>query len=212
MGEQGFEKEFVDEMCKVWELNDSVIYLPLKLEQTSGLVATIPEGYDRHGLLHVKIVYSTRDHDALVYHEGAHVYLFHLGYPPAQMRRIDFINEYYACKLEPQKRFDDDARKLDELIGDLGTKRIELEVLLGPVGQAIATKLREYWGLGKKPSSYASIFGETYDCLERAPNPPELPGQAMSFTEDEKGEIRQLLGESFPRVYAGEQIQFLEKP
>lgn len=120
-------------------------------------------------------MYSTRDHDTLVFHEGAHVYLFHLGYPPAQMRRIDFINEYYACKLELQKRFDDDPRKLDELIGDLGTKRIELEALLGPVGQAIATKLREYWGLGKKPSNCTSIFGQIYDCLERAPNPPNYP-------------------------------------
>lgn len=42
MGEQGFEKKIADETCKVWELNDSAIYLPLKLEQTSDLVATIP--------------------------------------------------------------------------------------------------------------------------------------------------------------------------
>ena len=38
MREQGFEKEIADEICKLWELNDSVIYLPLKLEQTSGVL------------------------------------------------------------------------------------------------------------------------------------------------------------------------------
>lgn len=122
------------------------------------------------------------------------------------------MNEYYAYKLELERRFNGDREKFEELLGDLGTKRIELEALFGGVGQAIAAKLREHWGLGRKPSNYVFPFREAYDCLEHAPGPPELPRRAKPFTLNQRNEIKGLLRESFPRIYPGGQIQFLEIP
>jgi hypothetical protein len=59
--------------------------------------------------------------DEIVWHEGAHVYLFDRGYPPGWFdmtpdpllgRPVDFVNEFLATKLEIDRRFGTEQEKL----------------------------------------------------------------------------------------------------
>jgi len=68
------------------------------------------------------------DPEPIVFHEGAHAYLFSIGYPAADSINdgkipefigppVDFLAEHYVLKLELEKRFADQTQRLKELLG-----------------------------------------------------------------------------------------------
>jgi hypothetical protein len=73
---------------------------------------------------------SSSERTVLLFHEGAHVYLFHIGYPASRTRinttipeltgpPVDFLSEHYALRLELEKRFNLRNDPLNELRGRL---------------------------------------------------------------------------------------------
>jgi len=100
-----------------------------------------------------------QDWDTMLYHEGAHVHLFcNRGYPPSEMASLDnveIIAEYYASKMELEKRFprqNDRQTKLETklsncyfrginpLLSERDSKRAAVEV-------TICVQICRDWGL-----------------------------------------------------------------
>jgi hypothetical protein len=101
----------------------------------------------------------TQDWDTILYHEGAHTDLFcNRGYPPSELASLDnveIIAEYYASKMELEKRFpteyDRQARleskvsncyinAINPLVGNGNLKRVAIEA-------ALCVRICKDWGL-----------------------------------------------------------------
>ena len=176
MSDTGFEKEIEEKICSEWGIGGSVVHRRFKFELGAG-PGTIPECYDNQGLLHVKIVYSGRsseDRRILLYHEGAHIYLFHLGYPPSRFDRdtYEFIADYYAYCLQMKRRPED--------LNDLTL----LPILHEGVGQAMYHAIMQYLERGlDEPSLLPKNYQPIRECLSDAPPPPSSPAGTSMQTK-----------------------------
>lgn len=213
MSNMEFEKEIEERIFREWGIDGSVIRRPLRFERrTVPCPLCVPEKVE-DGHLQIKLMYSgEQDRSTLVEHEGAHVYVFHLKYPPAHPPSrngiFDFIAEYYAQKLELERYH---KAELREMLGDLGTRRVQLETL-GQVGQAIAARLRDFWNINNPILFPQSLFTVAYNCLKMAPDPPQQPDSNVErpFEKEAIAKIRGLLEEAFPKLFS-EQINFLSE-
>lgn len=200
-----------DEIREVWGIDETVVTRPFTFTQISGYCCyTKPTllGNDR---VAVEITYGDveRDRNTIVYHEGAHVYLFHLGYPPAKAepepalgsRVSDYIADYYAYKLQLEKESGNDPSKLIQL---LNGKYIALGAAYNG---AILARLKVFWKLAPRPTWGIGNFSMVYESLEKAPPPPGFTAQP--FEKRAVKEIRRLLHDSFHKAHPGHQLKFL---
>lgn len=93
-----------DRIYDLWKMDRSRIVI--EFEECSSCY-TQPLHRDARNRVHLKVCGSSvTELETLLYHEGAHVYLFYLGYPPADFpnNRLDILADYYAYRLEAEIR------------------------------------------------------------------------------------------------------------
>jgi hypothetical protein len=192
MNDERFEREIEEKICSEWKIDGSVIHRPFKFTRPPIGHFMIPECYDDQKL-HVKIGYSgtgAEDCRTLVHHEGAHIYLFHLRYPPSRfdMDTYEFIADYYACCLQMKKY----PRDLDDLL--------LLQNLYNGVGQAMHHAIMQYLGQAStQPAAVLKNYKPVEECLRNAPPPPVF-GSA-SFDAGQIKKVQELLSRYYPIVY-----------
>jgi hypothetical protein len=186
------ETEIESKICSKWGIDSSVVHRPFKFEQGSG-PCTIPECRDYQGLLHIKVVYSGLDSEncrLLDYHEGAHIYLFHLGYPPSCFDRdtYEFIADYYAYCLQMKMRPQD--------LNDLTL----LPILHQGVGQAMQHAIMQHLGRRlDEPALLQRNYQPVRECLRNAPPPPIFPSKPLDAEQIK--EVEELLSKYYQEVY-----------
>jgi hypothetical protein len=103
----------------------------ITFEANNEVCGTVPS-LNAAGKVQVVVKCNPAMSDEIVWHEGAHVYLFDRGYPPAWFdlapnpllgTPVDFVNEFLATKLEIDRRF--------------GTKQERLVVVRERMGHAL---------------------------------------------------------------------------
>jgi hypothetical protein len=188
-----------------------------------GTIAT-PE----NGKLRITVKFDPARAEEIIWHEGAHVYLFHLGYPAGHIEQtadpgilgqpIDFVNEYLANKLEIDRRY----RTTDEKVAEL---RHRLNVALRPlpirglhepqksagelaVMAAISATVARQWTSAlaleaaekftKTLSKISAIYSNVTDAIQQAPSIPFGSGRLTAQTVEA---IKSLVSASFNRVY-----------
>jgi hypothetical protein len=150
----------VEEICSLWSVprhysieirrnpqQECPVTIPqLREEQLSRIVIEHP-----HDI--------TQDWDTILYHEGAHVHLFcNRGYPPSELASLDnveIIAEYYASKMELEKRFpgqNDRQTKLETKLSDCYFRAInpllsERDSKRAAVEVTICVQICKDWGL-----------------------------------------------------------------
>jgi hypothetical protein len=124
------------EIKQIWGIDQP--QFEVTFTEASGTPETIPRlAGDR---LQIEVIGdSSSQREVLLFHEGAHVYLFHLGYPASRTRingvipeltgpPVDFLSEHYALKLELEKRFDLQNERVNELRGMLNDALARLPI------------------------------------------------------------------------------------
>jgi len=209
MSEDDIANRIVGKILEVWQIEPCLSAVSLKFQEAT-VCGAVPERLDEKGRLHVK-VYGPADTEYrnTIYHEGAHVYLFHLGYPPAKFPQhtLDFIAEYYANVLELRRLFDDDLETVRN-----ETERMLVLASVSAVLYPVIVHVRNLFrvGIGGQQALGAPSFTLISDWLRQAPDPPALP-PGQKFTPEERGKIKHILRDSFPMLYPGNSIEFLKR-
>jgi hypothetical protein len=107
-------KDLAAEIKQIWQIERPGFDLTFT-EASDTAPHTIPR--IAGGRLQIEVRGDSSSQKAiLLFHEGAHVYLFYVGYPASRTRingmipeltgpPVDFLAEHYALKLELEKRF-----------------------------------------------------------------------------------------------------------
>jgi hypothetical protein len=114
--------DFAEEIKQIWQIDQPES--SLTFTETCEIPRTIPRLVN--GRLHIEVRGNSSHHKTILFHEGAHVYLFHLAYPASRTRigetvpkltgrPVDFLAEHYVLRLELEKRFNTQHERLNEL-------------------------------------------------------------------------------------------------
>lgn len=212
---------------QLWQIPSE---LDLTFTEASEVPHTIPQLVN--GRLRVE-VRGRADPEAVVFHEGAHVYLFHIGYPAAEpandgkipefMRPpVDFLAEHYVLKLELEKRFSNQTQRLEELRGRCNDAISHLPILgehpemQSGSGQlalqaAVCANLLNEWGATVDAAQASKIVNASFNELISIYNEartayqhaPPIPPQSRKFTRDEVKRIKSILTSAASTVYQG---------
>ncbi len=211
-------RDFVDEIKKTWQIKGTKI----KIHYEVALAEVEPHTemrLDEKGQLHLTIFAHPKEDKIIIFHEGAHVYLSYIGYPSLEFANrpqyepdfgegsIDFINEYYAGKLELSKigkTPDECAEELNELAGEC------YDTIEDPVRIAIWTQILSEYDPVRGANAihfgedYGSDFGMQFSAiLTMLKEVPPLPEPPNRFTESYRSKITQLLEQACETVYNG---------
>lgn len=180
------------------------------------------------GKLRVTIKFDPARADEILWHEGAHVYLFHLGYPVGRIEPIsdpgilgggvDFVNEYLATKLEIDRRYATRDEKVAELRHRLGLalRPLPIRGLQTPqpgagelaVMAAISATAARQWtsdlaleAAEKFPKSATKINAMYWDVSDAIRQAPSIPFGSPRLANGTVEAIKSLVLTSFNRVY-----------
>lgn len=178
------EADILRKIHDEWHIDVSKISMTFERNRA----ATKPLQFDDQGCLHVRVFGSPEnERDTLIRHEGAHVYLFQLEYPPAELSAgtMDYIAEYYATKLETLKY----KATTNGLAG--------FSYVHGPMMDVI----NQAGGTYSDPRSQA-----VYECLREISeqiriDEEALPPTSWKFEQVDKEAIKQSLRDYFQRVF-----------
>jgi hypothetical protein len=217
--------DIVHEIMQSWGIDRTkveVSYVPCWEEPR------VVERLDRLGHLGLEVRGPPEEHDTLIFHEGAHVYLAQLGYPPLNIvvrpeyvaelgeARRDMINEYYAERLRLDKMETSPEECIEELNYLAGG---EYDSTTDPVRIAIWTQLmNEYDPIkGRNAIDFAKNYGDDFEqrfnsilaVLRQAPQIPQSPNE---FTKSDVSIILRLLRDACVNIYDGKAAVELIRP
>jgi hypothetical protein len=140
----------------VWGLEQTEL-AAITFEENNQVCGTLPS-LNAAGKLQVVIKCRSAVGDDIVWHEGAHVYLFDRRYPPGWFDMtpdpllgspVDFVNEYLATKLEIERRFPTQQERL-AVVRDRMDRALE---------RLLPRTMAPQAGAGKLPISAAMCAG-----------------------------------------------------
>jgi hypothetical protein len=220
-------RDLVLEIRQLWQIPSE---LDLAFTEASEVPHTIPQLVN--GRLRVE-VRGRPDREAVVFHEGAHVYLFHIGYPAAEpandgkipefmLPPVDFLAEHYVLKLELEKRFSNQTERLEELRGRCNDAISHLPILgehpeMQPGSGQLALQaaacldLLTEWGAGADATQASKIVNASFneliaiynEALSAYQHAPRIPLQSRKFSRDEVERIKSILTSAASSVYQG---------
>jgi hypothetical protein len=186
------------------------------------------------GQLRVEVKCDPAMTQVILWHEGAHVYLFHLGYPPCQFQGksyllppVDFVAEYLATKLELERRYRTQPERERELRQRLDQSLLPLPIrglqLAQPgvgrtaISAAICAAISQDW-----TNPLSKEIEKTMECtidelktiyksaVAAFQQTPSIPFGSSRLTNDTVQTIKSILSTSFNEVYNGAcTIQFI---
>lgn len=221
-------QDFVEEIKRIWAIDQSKFDITFTEDSRKPL--TTARLVD--GRLHVYVSGDPSEDKIILYHEGAHVYLFHLGYPPSRTRingtipeltgsPVDFLAEHYAQRLELEKRFDSKSERLDKLRGRLNDAiapvPIQRDHQLRPgdgqlaMRAAVCVHLLAEWGALAEAKQTDNIMKASFSdlaaiydqVLSALQQAPPLPKQSQKFSSYEISKIKSVLASSISNIYRG---------
>jgi hypothetical protein len=217
--------DFVSEIKKAWHLNETKVKLKFVPDNSSYAITIPKRGLFRGVRLEIRADPS-HSYD-IIWHEGAHVHLHCVGYPAIALRVksqyvhtflkyvSDLVDEYYADKLELEKKGKTTSEKITQLWTQFDTALKCQADLLGvevsAIQSAIAVRLLEDYdnNLAAKANQQISQGWDTFQRKTAAAlaiirqTPPIPPTPSSKFTKSEVALIRQLVKESCETVYDG---------
>jgi len=179
------------------------------------------------GKLSVDIKFDAAIADDILWHEGAHVYLFHLAYPPIWPTKIseplgpplDVVNEYLATKLEIDRRYRTKEERTAVLRERLGRALMPLPIrpheahpgsgrfavaaaIYGAVAKQWTTTLTHEASehLARAPAKLNAMYWSAVDAIRQA---PAIPFGSSRLTNESVETIKLLISASFNKVYGG---------
>ncbi|MGA2460284.1 MAG: hypothetical protein ABSF82_02570 [Candidatus Bathyarchaeia archaeon] len=220
--------DFAEEIKRIWQIDQAEF--SLTFVEATEIPHTIPRPVD--GQVHIEVRGDPSLDMVILFHEGAHVFLFHLGYPPSKTRingavpeltgnPVDFLAEYYALRLELEKRFHSKTDRLEELRGrwndSIAPVPIRGDHQLRPgdgqlaIHAAVCAHLLTEWGalaeakqtdmiMKASFSDLAAIYSQVLSVLQQA---PPLPQQSQKFSSYEVSKIKSVLASSINSIYRG---------
>ena len=221
--------DFAAEIRTIWQISNTEL-ASISFAASNDVCGTIPR-LRRDNRLEIEVRCNPSKVDDILFHEGAHVYLFHLKYPPCRFisitgtdfftMPIDFVAEFYATKLELQRRYQSTSSRIRELGRRLenATTRIPLQAVdyapqrgAGDIAiqAAFCSYLCDEWSLLELRRNSESImagalhkvrnaYTEVINALRQIPHLPD----DRSFNDSEIQAIVAVLQASFDRLYDG---------
>ena len=181
--------------------------------------------YTSDGKLSVNIAYDPAMDGDILWHEGAHAYLFHLGYPPVWPTPrthsigmpLDVINEYVATKLEVDRRYETQSERtevlrhrLDNALKPLPMRPHQPHPGSGSlaVAAAIYGEVARQWTvdlaleanqhLAKTPPKLNTMYWAAVETIRQA---PAIPFGSARLTDANITAIKSLISTSFAKIY-----------
>jgi len=217
-------RDFPAEIRTLWWIEQTELS-GISFEPIDRPLGTIPN-LDENGRVHVTVRFDPAMADEILWHEGAHVYLFHLGYPPCWFSPtpgpelfapVDFVNEYLANKLEIDRRFPTQQERLAAVRQRLllALERLPIRPMKAfpgveklAISAAMCAEIARQWTstvalevaemFERTPPKVKAVYWTVSDALKRAP--PIAFGSPRLTTEDVET-IKELMSTSFRRVY-----------
>lgn len=221
--------DLASEILQVWQIEHPEF--DLTFTQTPEIPHTRPHVVD--GRLQVEVRGDSSDRATIVFHEGAHVYLFHIGYPPAPRTIInttipmltgppvDFLAEHYAQNLELGIRFNLQSERLNELRDRLNDALARLPIRgyhhpqpgsgVLPMKIASCAQLLSEWNATADvrqanvlmDASFGDHIAIYHRVLESLHQAPPLPPQSQRFTNAEVLHIKAIMTSAIDDIYKG---------
>lgn len=218
--------DFAEEIKQIWQIDQPKF--SLTFTETCEIPQTIPRLVD--GRLHIEVRGNSSHHKTILFHEGAHVYLFHLAYPASRTRinetvpkltgrPVDFLAEHYVLRLELERRFNTQHERLNEL-RDRSNGAIARVPILGEhqlqpgSGQlamqaAVCAHLLNEWDAVAEARQTSTLmkasFGDVtaiYDhVLSALQKAPPLPQRPGKFASAEVSDIKRILTFAIKSIY-----------
>jgi hypothetical protein len=173
------------EIKRIWMIDQP--NFELIFTETGDAPHTIPRYVG--GRLHIEVRGSlSNDRETLLFHEGAHVFLFHIGYPASRTQitgvipeltgpPVDFLSEHYALILELGKRFNLQNERVSELRARLNDALSRLPIRedrthylqprsgILPMKIASAVQLMTEWGCTADTMQANALMNASFNAL-----------------------------------------------
>lgn len=221
-------KDFAEEIKQIWQIGQPEF--GLTFTETLGNPQTIPRLVN--GRLQIEVRGNPYHHRTILFHEGAHVYLFHLGYPASRTRingtvpkligePVDFLAEHYVLRLELGKRFGAQEERLNELRGRSNGTIARVPILgehelqsgsgqLAMQAAVCAYLLNEWGAIGKviqisaiMKASFSDLTAIYDHVLSALQQAPRLPQYPYRFATVEVSDIKRILTSAINSLYRG---------
>lgn len=217
-------RDFPAEIRTLWQMEQTELS-SINFEPIDRPLGTIPS-LDENGKVRITIKFDPRMADEILWHEGAHVYLFHLGYPPCWfsptseselLAPVDFVNEYLANKLEIDRRFATQQERLavvrhrlDQALNRLPARFTAPQPGAGKlaISASMCAEIARQWTstvplevaeiFERTPPKIRTIYWTVSDAIKRA---PQIPFGSPRLTNETVEAIKALVSTSFSRVY-----------
>lgn len=226
-------RDFPTEIKSIWRMEQTD--LPITFVPSAEVCGTIPRL--EKGCLHVEVKCNPEMDQVILWHEGAHVYLFHLGYPPCQFQEktkpyllppVDFVAEYLATKLELEHHYNTQPDREHELEQRLhhALRPLPIRGLQSPqpgagrmaISAAICAVISQQWALTPLMNEIEATMTVTVDELKTIyksavaafQQTPSISFGSSKLTNETIQTIKAILSKSFNEVYNGAcSIQFI---
>lgn len=217
-------RDFPAEIRTLWKMEETEL-AAITFEANNQVCGTVPS-LNAAGRVQVVVKCSPAMGDEIVWHEGAHVYLFDRGYPPGWFDMtpdpllgspVDFVNEFLATKLEIDRRFGTKQERLavvrqrmDHALDRLPARSTPPQFGAGKlaISAAMCAEIARPWTSApaleaaelfeKTVPKLKAIYWTVSDAIKQAP--PITFGSPRLATENIEA-IKALVATSFSRVY-----------
>jgi hypothetical protein len=219
--------DFVSDIKKTWQIHRPEFILQYT-PQGSRDNASTRIGRDDSGHLVLEVRGHPTNRQVIVFHEGAHVYLFHIGYPqyilPVKAEfaehddpgAVSMPDEFYAEQLELEKRRIDRSECVTYLKEQLQTALFNQENLLDLEGNAISASIAVELLYRYDPKSVGTtdqlvkdtwpVFQEKFHAATDIIHHTPLPIPPNRFTESDKSKLMLLAKQACETIYGGRYI------
>jgi len=218
-------RDLATELMQIWQIDQPEF--GLTFTETYENPQTIPRLTNSR--LHAEVRGKSSDREAILFHEGAHVYLFHLGYPASRTiingtvpeltgRPMDFLAEHYVLKLELKRRFNTQEERMNELRGRSNDAIARIPIVgehqlqpgsgqLAMQAAVCADLLNEWNALAEArqistimKASFSELTAIYHHVLLAIQQAPPLP-QQRKFDSAEVSHIKMILGSAISTIY-----------
>lgn len=213
------------EIKSIWGMEQtdlSITFVP-----SAEVCGTIPRV--ENARLHVEVKCSPAMDQVILWHEGAHVYLFHLGYPPCRFQEktrpdllspVDFVAQYLATKLELERHYNTQPDREHELEQRLhhALQPLPIRELHSPPGvgriailAAICAVISQQWTVTPLFDEIEATMTVTIDELKTIyksavaafQQTPSISFGSSKLTAETVQTIKAIVSKAFNEVYNG---------
>ncbi len=221
-------RDFPAEIRTLWGMNPTELS-SINFEPINAALGTTPS-LTEDGKVRIDIKFNPVMPDEILWHEGAHVYLFHLGYPPCWFGRIsepgllgqplEFVNEYLATRLEIDRRYGTQRERVAVLRERLNHAlvRLPMRELHTPqpgagelaVSAAMCATIARQWtstlaleAAEKFARTTTQINAIYWNVTAAIQHVPSIPFGSPRLANETVEAIKSLVSTSFNMVYGG---------